>query len=161
MHRDGIGEIYLAYTQSSEKVDPAIYDFDAAIEFPPNASAVPNITEKFLTASKTNTCVVYDWREFVNRSENYQKPKYNLFRGVCPAWDNTPRRKQNATILAKNMPALYQHWLDNAIRDTSKRYADPDERLVFINAWNEWGEGAYLEPDTRYGYAYLKRRGWP
>ncbi|MGB8277873.1 MAG: glycoside hydrolase family 99-like domain-containing protein [Methylovirgula sp.] len=153
---NGIGEIYLAYTQSFEKVDPAKYDLDAAIEFPPNAFAVPNITEKFLTPSKDNTCAVYDWREFVDRSENYEKPKYKLFRSVCPAWDNTPRRKQNATILANSTPALYQRWLDNAIRDTRKRYANPDERLVFINAWNEWGEGAYLEPDTRYGYAHLE-----
>ena len=152
---NGIGEIYLAYTQSFEKVDPAEYDFDAAIEFPPNAFAVPNIGEKFLAPSKRNTAV-HDWREFVDRSENYQKPKYKLFRGVCPGWDNTPRRKNGGSIFINSAPALYQRWLNNAIRDTRMRNADPDERLVFINAWNEWGEGAHLEPDARYGYAYLQ-----
>ncbi len=152
----GIGEIYLSYTQSFEAVNPGKYGFDAAIEFPPNNSAPPNITESVSPLATDFACTVYDWRVLVERSENYKQPGYTLFRGVCPSWDNTPRRKSFSTIFLNNSPMLYQRWLGNAIRDTQKYRSKPDERLIFINAWNEWAEGAYLEPDKRFGYAFLE-----
>ncbi|MGC7846712.1 glycoside hydrolase family 99-like domain-containing protein [Desulforudis sp. 1088] len=153
---NGIGEIYLAYTQSFKTVDPAKYGFDAAVEFPPNNSAPPNITNSVTPLREDFGCTVYDWRVFVERSEKYQRPRYKLFRSVCPSWDNTARRKNRSTVFLNSSPALYQRWLENAIRDTLKHQTNPDERLVFINAWNEWAEGAHLEPDQRYGYAWLQ-----
>ncbi|HXD40320.1 MAG TPA: glycoside hydrolase family 99-like domain-containing protein [Ramlibacter sp.] len=153
--QNGIGEIYLAYTQSFESVDPQDYGFDAAIEFPPNNSSPPKITEKVRPLDPGFGCTVYDWRFFVNRSYNYQKPRYMLFRSVCPSWDNTARRKNRSTVFLGSSPPSYQEWLANAISESCRRIRKPDERLVFVNAWNEWAEGAYLEPDQRYGYAYL------
>ncbi|MBI5429088.1 MAG: glycoside hydrolase family 99-like domain-containing protein [Nitrosomonadales bacterium] len=153
---NGIGEIYLAYTQSFETVDPAQYDFDAAIEFPPNNSAPPNITGSVAPLSYDFGCTVYDWRIFVERSEQYQRPGYTLHRSVCPSWDNTARRKNRATVFLNSNPDQYQRWLENAIHDTEQRITRPDERLLFVNAWNEWAEGAHLEPDSLYGYAYLQ-----
>ena len=152
---NGIGEIYLAYTQSFEAVDPRRYGFDAAVEFPPNNSAPPDITGSVTSLKENFACTVYDWQVFVDRSENYKKPNYKLFRSVCPSWDNTARRNNLGTVFLKNNPLLYQRWLENAIKDTENRFGSFDERLVFINAWNEWAEGAYLEPDERYGYAWL------
>ena len=157
----GIGEIYLAYTQAFESVDPIAYGFDAAIEFPPSDSTMPNVTDsdvtEFLTPlSKEFGCTAYDWRTLVNRSEKYEQPGFKLFRGVCPSWDNTARRKNQGTVFVNNSPYLYQRWLENAIRDTEQQHANHDERLIFINAWNEWAEGAYLEPDEGFGYAWLQ-----
>ena len=152
----GIGEIYLAYTQSFETVDPSLYGFDAAVEFPPNNSAPPKITANVSPKGKDFGSTVYDWRAFVERSENYETPNYTLFRSVCPAWDNTARRNNRSTIFLNSTPALFQHWLENAIRDTNLHRTNPDENLIFVNAWNEWSEGAHLEPDQRYGYAYLE-----
>lgn len=152
----GIGELYLAYTQSFETVDPASYGFDAAIEFPPNNSSPPNITDKVQPLHADFACNVYDWNVFVERSQNYKKPKYTLFRGVCPSWDNTARRKNNSSILLNSSPRGYQQWLFNAINETYRRVSNPEQRLIFINAWNEWAEGTHLEPDQRYGYAYLE-----
>jgi len=153
---NGIGEIYLAYTQSFEKVDPAQYGFDAAIEFPPNRCNLPVVTSSVVPLRGDFDCAVYDWRELVVRSQHYEDPGYKLFRGVCPAWDNTARRKNRGTVLLNSSPEHYRQWLCNAVRDTELRHADPSERLVFVNAWNEWAEGAHLEPDQRYGYAYLE-----
>ncbi|MBV5329466.1 MAG: glycoside hydrolase family 99-like domain-containing protein [Chlorobium sp.] len=152
---NGIGEIFLAYTQSFEMADPAVYGFDAAIEFPPNNSAPPDITNSVVPLEKDFRGIVYDWRVFVERSEHYKKMAYTLFRSVCPSWDNTARRKNCGTVFLNSAPELYQRWLENAISDTVKNNS-PDEHLVFINAWNEWAEGAHLEPDSRYGYAWLQ-----
>ena len=152
---NGIGEIYLAYTQSFETVDPIKYGFDAAIEFPPNNSAPPNITNTVKPLSTNFSGTVYDWNVFVERSRGYSKPAYKLFRSVCPAWDNTARRKTGGTVFLNSTPQKYQEWLTNAVVETCTRIANLDERLIFVNAWNEWAEGAHLEPDQHYGYAYL------
>ena len=151
-----IGEIYLAYTQSFENANPAQYGFDAAIEFPPNMSRPPVISDSIKPLHDNFSCTVYDWQALAVRSEKYTQPEYKLFRSVCPGWDNTPRRKNNSTVFINNTPGLYRHWLENAITDTKQRYSNPEEQMVFINAWNEWAEGAYLEPDDQNGYAYLK-----
>jgi lipopolysaccharide biosynthesis protein len=153
---NGIGEIFLAYTQSFEKVDPAIYGFDAAIEFPPNNSSPPDLTDRIAPHSDNYVGRVYDWRVLVERSARYDTPSYPLFRSVCPGWDNTARRKERGITFVGNTPELYRHWLENAVSDTARRLPDPDERLVFVNAWNEWAEGAHLEPDQLNGYAYLE-----
>ena len=153
---EGLGEIYLAYTQSFETVDPKKYDFDAAIEFPPNNSLSPNVTASVTPVHEDFASTVYDWRIFVKRSENYKKPGYKLFRGVCPSWDNTARRRNHGTVFINSTPTLYQRWLENAIQETNRQFCETDEKLIFVNAWNEWAEGAHLEPDTRYGYAWLQ-----
>ncbi len=151
-----IGEIYIAYTQSFDAVDPAEYGFDAAIEFPPNNSAPHSVTGGITPLKEDFESKLYDWRALALCSEHYLHPAYKLFRSVCPSWDNTARRKQRGTVFVNNTPALYQHWLENAIVDTVKQFPSEDERLIFVNAWNEWAEGAHLEPDARYGYAWLQ-----
>lgn len=153
---NGIGEIYLAYTQSFEAVNPTRYDFDAAIEFPPNNSAPPDVTKTVTPLEEDFKSKVYDARVFEARSEAYTPAYYTLYRSVCPSWDNTARRKNNGSIFVHSSPAMYQRWLENAIRNTLITHVVHDERLVFVNAWNEWAEGAHLEPDQRYGYAYLE-----
>ena len=153
---NGIGEIYLAYTQSFEVADPAEYGFDAAVEFPPNNSSPPNVTNTVEKNSEDFNCNIYDWRVFVERSEKYVLPAYTLHRSICPAWDNTARRKNNATVFVNHSPALFQKWTENAINYTVKTFPAKEDRLVFVNAWNEWGEGAHLEPDCKYGYSNLR-----
>ncbi len=153
---NGIGEIYLAYTQSFEAVDPMVYGMDAAIEFPPNNSAPPNITSETSPLAPDFEGTVYDWRIFVERSKNYQDKEYTLFRSVCPSWDNTARRKNKGVVFANSSPAGYEKWLANAVNYTVASQPDPEKRMIFVNAWNEWAEGAHLEPDQRYGYAWLQ-----
>jgi len=153
--KNGVGEIYLANTQSFEMVNPTRYGFDAAIEFPPNNSNPPDITDSVTPLGEEFGCTVYDGSVFAERSEHYKQQDYLLLRGVCTSWDNTARRKNRGTVFLGHTPALYQRWLENAISDTVEHRVNPDERLIFINAWNEWAEGAHLEPDARYGYAYL------
>jgi hypothetical protein len=154
-YRSGIGEIHLAYVQSFETADPAVYGFDAAIEFPPNNMQCPPYTGSLDDRDPDFCGIVYDWDFFRRRSATYPVPHFRLYRGVCPSWDNEARRPGRGSVVLGSTPERYREWLQNAAADTISRFADPSERLVFINAWNEWAEGAYLEPDQRNGYAYL------
>jgi lipopolysaccharide biosynthesis protein len=72
-----------------------------------------------------------------------------------PAWDNTARRRAQGTIFAGSSPELFAHWAEAIVAETCNRFAG-DERIVFVNAWNEWGEGCHLEPDQRFGRQYLE-----
>lgn len=152
----GIGEIFLASTQAFESDSPDEYGFDASIEFPPNNSGLEIEPELVDTFAEGVDLSIYDWRKIAGRSLNYQKTNYPLYRGVTPAWDNTPRRPKDGAVLLGSSPSAYHEWLKNAVRNTELRFSNPEARLVFINAWNEWAEGAYLEPDKRRGYAYLE-----
>ncbi|RWA59216.1 glycoside hydrolase family 99-like domain-containing protein [Mesorhizobium sp.] len=153
----GIGEIFLAYPQSFDTADPAEFGFDAAVEFPPNLGKFSEISASMPALKNGFRGRIYDWTELARRSRAYSRPRYTLFRGLCPSWDNTARKMEAANILVNASPSLYGEWLSNAVVDTSDRFADFDSRLIFVNAWNEWAEGAYLEPDARYGYAYLQQ----
>jgi glycosyltransferase involved in cell wall biosynthesis len=152
---NGLGELYLIYTQSAEVRDPADYGFDAATEFPPNVIGPPLVTDLIQPHDPGFSGKVYDWSALVERSRHYPVPGYKLFRGVCPSWDNTARRPGRGTTLLYSNPKDYREWLENAVSDTRRRFRG-DERLIFVNAWNEWAEGAHLEPDRRYGYAWLQ-----
>lgn len=153
---NGIGEIYLAYPQSFEMKDPTEYGFDAAIEFPPNNSNPPKVEIESKLISQDFKGVIYDWRILLERSDSYTKAEYKLFRSANPSWDNTARKKSNGIIFENSCPNLFEKYLVNAFSETMINHKNPDERLVFINAWNEWAEGAYLEPDQKYGYAWLQ-----
>jgi lipopolysaccharide biosynthesis protein len=153
---NGVGEIFLAYAQSFEAVDPKTYGLDAAIEFPPNSGSPPEITADVDLINRTYRGRIFDWTHLVEQSEHYAATPYTLFRGVCPSWDNEARRPGQSSVLYGSSPAGYLRWLENAVADTVARISDPDARLVFVNSWNEWAEGAHIEPDRRHGYAYLE-----
>lgn len=151
----GVGEIYLAYTTSFDRFDPEAIGFDAAVEFAPNNMGTPDITQKRPKYSGF-AGRIYDWPELVSRSHAYAPSDHRVFRGVNPSWDNTPRRGANAGILAGSTPGRFTRWTTNAIRETMRTREADDDGLIFVNAWNEWGEGAHLEPDQAYGYAWLE-----
>jgi hypothetical protein len=79
--------------------------------------------------------------------------KEDAFPCVIPNWDNTPRSDVRGSVLHESTPELFRLHLRQALDLVQNRR--PDERLVFVKSWNEWAEGNYLEPDQRYGHAYL------
>lgn len=79
-----------------------------------------------------------------------------MFRGVFPSWDNSARRGAIGTVILNGTPENYEYWLSSAIDRTIEERPGSDDRIVFINAWNEWAEGCHLEPDRKYGHAFLE-----
>jgi len=157
---NGIGDLHLIYTQSFECDHPTVYGCDAGVEFAPN---IPNgyqgITPQLVTDNIPDlhpefTGKIFDWTGYIERSNHLPHPGYPIYRCINPGWDNTARKKLNSTIFINSSPRNFQHWALNALEDTV--FAQGNNGLLFINAWNEWAEGAHLEPDQRYGYGYLE-----
>ena len=80
----------------------------------------------------------------------------NEFPGAIPDWDNTPRRGHKGLVYSGTSPQLLEDTLKILRRKLEGRRG---EDFVYVNAWNEWGEGAYIEPDESRGYAYLEAIG--
>ena len=125
------------------------------MEFPPHNATVTNIVHRLKVTNQDYRGSVYDYQEIVEQAAFAPRPAYKVFKTVFPAWDNEARKPARGNSFAFSTPDLYKEWLLHAFQITLEE-PDPEKRLVFINAWNEWGEGAYLEPDRRYGYAYLQ-----
>ena len=146
-------EIYLIKCNSFNHDHPEVYGFDAGYQFPPLYFRRGDITKEEARAYpdfKGYFTPYTDWKKFV-----YQNAEYKLFRGVMPGWDNTPRRMESASIVHGSSPEEYGKWLKEAVKYTKENMED-DEQIIFINAWNEWAEGAILEPCNQYGLKYLE-----
>ena len=137
-------------------VDLLSLGFDAQSEFQPGTvfKYCEDISSRVDFVSDDFGGMVLDYRDIVENQKYfcYNFPK--LHRAVMPMWDNTARRNNNGMIFEGATPELYKQWLKDVFLETRTRH-DLKEPFVFINAWNEWGEGAYIEPDRKYGYAYL------
>lgn len=153
----GIPDPYLAAVQSFGIGDPTPYGFDAAVEFPPHGTDMAwncNARYQGELLNPRFTGNIVDIRRVIEVASRRELPSYPLFRGVMPAWDNTARRQDTGLIFVESSPERYEAWLRDTVEQTRGRLSG-DERLIFINAWNEWGEGCHLEPDERYGHAFL------
>lgn len=154
---EGIGEIHLVAVRSFSKRDPTQDGFDAALQFPPlQIPAVNLAAEPGFSAAPGFAGSVHDYEEAIGFSLAEVPHGYRMYRGVMPAWDNTARRMERATSWVNARPERYGDWLAAAI-DRTIHEQPPEHRLVFVNAWNEWAEGAHLEPDERHGYANLEQ----
>jgi hypothetical protein len=80
-----------------------------------------------------------------------------MYPTVMPDWDNSPRRPRSAHVVVGSSPALFERWVARAGRAALRKFATRDlpAPLLFVNAWNEWGEGAAMEPSHTIGTAYL------
>ena len=89
----------------------------------------------------------------VGRVDGAVRPTFPHFPSCISGWDNTARRGRHAIVMVDPDPEVFRCQLSLVTR--SVLHKDVDERIVFINAWNEWAEGMYLEPDARFGHAFL------
>lgn len=167
--RAGLPGLYLARVESYESArgggDPRELGFDAEVEFPPFSWPIGGALgrdrlDRLVRAARlkpdayaNHTVIPYDImaRGMLNRPD----PRWPRFPGVTPSWDNCARRNRGAKIFPGSSPERYGRWLTEAARRAMRRLCG-DEQLVFINAWNEWAEGNHLEPDQRWGRAYLQ-----
>ena len=149
----GFPGLYLVVARSFDITDPRPFGFDAAVEFPPHQVNVSEITEKCQIINPDYRGKIYDYAELAKRYGQQSESKFVNFKTVMPSWDNEARKPSAGHTFAGALPETYAKWLTAAAQTTLLHR--PAERLLFVNAWNEWAEGAHLEPDRHYGYAYL------
>jgi hypothetical protein len=126
--------------------------------FPRLRAAIPRPIairlQSLIDSMSPTTLLDYErvWQEIIDQPVDRA---ITTFEGAYVDWDNTPRYGKRATIYQGARPERFQYWLERLV-DKVRAHNRPEERIVFINAWNEWAEGAYLEPDERYADRYLQ-----
>jgi capsular polysaccharide biosynthesis protein len=150
----GIGEIHIVNALVHGNNDYEQYEFDAGVEFPPHNMKFHGVNDILPTYEKYNGYAVEYAnvaRDFLSRDHSQKR----IYRTVFPDWDNTARVKNRALIVLGSTVANYERWLRGSSSLTRANRAECDQ-LVFINAWNEWAEGCYLEPDRTHGRGFLE-----
>lgn len=156
--RAGIGDLFLVRCEGFDPwTEPDAIGFDASYEVPtfilPDELKVAD--HGALKVSPEFKGRIYDYGRIVDYYCARPEPRYRRYRGPMLAWDNTPRHAERAVVFHDVTPERYERWLADSLQHARRRFAG-EERLVFINAWNEWAEGSYLEPDLRLGRTYLE-----
>ena len=96
----------------------------------------------------------YDDRKII---ENFYSPsdrREDVYPQLLAGWDRSPRSGRRAIIYHNNTPEAFSVSVEKALECVKDK--QPEHRILFLNSWNEWGEGAYMEPDLRYGKAKLE-----
>ncbi|WP_347978091.1 glycoside hydrolase family 99-like domain-containing protein [Microbacterium sp. ProA8] len=156
----GLGSPYLIAAETRRNIDPRDVGFDAVAEFPPVGANTLGSALLLPPAelSRQFRGRLMSYRRTAKRFMQRRDASFRRHPGVMPGWDNSARRGMKATVYVGSSPQAYGAWIADA-RRREARHEGPG--LVFVNAWNEWAEGAYLEPDASSGQAYLSatRRG--
>ncbi|CDZ76213.1 Spore coat protein SA [Legionella massiliensis] len=150
----GIGELYLVAVKGFE-THTLPEGFDSLIEFPPHWLSIgaPQMNGSVEYFNPNYVGYTFDYNYMVTKAREIEKSD-TLIRTVCPSWDNEARKPGGGYSAINTTPEAYKEWLQESIEFTQRN--NNKAQSVFINAWNEWAEGAHLEPDRRYGYAWLQ-----
>jgi lipopolysaccharide biosynthesis protein len=158
----GIGEI-LIWTcrvfDNTVKNLKIIDSIDAELEFPPHNMKYDNTSIQNIDV-KDGEGFLCDYQKFVDiitkkvKSVEPEKRIKPLYRTCMMAWDNASRRSNGWTAFCNFSLKSFYNWAYAITKETCENL-DKNEAFIFVNAWNEWGEGTYLEPDKKYGYANI------
>ncbi len=156
--RAGFPGVHLVYVESMEAVDRRLKQtdlgFDACVEFPPHGRAVPAESAADIIKPGWHG-YRYDYPETVRAFCRRDSVPYMRYPSVFPSWDNTPRQPMQGTSFDGATPEAFRVYAEEKI-DEVRQFLVGEERLLFVNAWNEWAEGAHLEPDTGFGHRWLE-----
>jgi lipopolysaccharide biosynthesis protein len=165
-YSEGIGEIYLSRVESfGSGVDPRTIGFDASTEFAPdwkNRGSFMFRHRHHIWGAKLGLMSkvflendVFVYQDMIDNMMKKPLTEYVRFRCVTPGFDNSVRRSTRAAISYGSTPERFGAWL-NAVKMQTEQTRVGEERIAFINAWNEWAEGNHLEPDLKWGRGYLE-----
>ena len=154
----GFPDAHLVYVESMETAvsgsQPEAIGFDACVEFPPHGRGVA-VDEPRALLRNDFQGIQYDYEAAVIADMRRPPAAYKRYPGVFPSWDNTPRHPLRGDSFIQATPEVFQAYLEEKL-DYMRDLFVGDERLLFVNAWNEWAEGTHLEPDMKFGHRWLE-----
>lgn len=146
----------LFFMAQTGTLDPAAFGMEGAIEFPPHKilRGQRTLASKLSLLDQGFQGKVYSYDDLMKAAIQEPTQNFPLIKTVFPSWDNDARRQGAGTLVHGSTPDKYKAWLNHCVNYALENKVF-GESFVGINAWNEWAEGAYLEPDVYYGAAYL------
>lgn len=130
---------------------------DGVIDFPPLGYGPNSETSRPASCLGEFSGKFYDYGLAALHGAAIESAKVKLFHGIMPGWDNTARRQNDSSIFLNSSPTLFKHWLTVLrMKAREAQVGDGTQEYIFINAWNEWAEGAVLEPSRKFARGYLE-----
>lgn len=149
--------LYIVETLGGKQSSPCLNNSSALVEFEPSLSMGIGDNKMLWIWNKLKMALnkgLYriNYKTVMNNSINRKSRNDNkdAYLGCFTGWDNTPRKGRRGVVFDGANPALFEEYLSMQIKKSN------ENGFLFINAWNEWAEGAYLEPDEHFGFSYLE-----
>jgi hypothetical protein len=155
----GVGELLLLSVDVAREFDglagsAKAAGLDGTLGFPPHNLKWEWLPHGGLGVDKRFRGNLLSYEAMVQDAERrYAAMDDTDFPGAMVTFDNTARRQWNSDVWFGANPYTFRRWLAAAASAVAHR--EPEHRIVFINAWNEWAESAVLEPTHRYGHTFL------
>lgn len=157
----GFEGLYIIETLNSYQKEPFIKQSSAVLEFEPmytlthfypRSIKIMDIARNMTLYNRVNTKkYVNVWKQIIQKGLLSFDGRKTI-PGAFIDWDNTPRMNNKGFAIRGANPEKFKYFF---LLQLKKAIQDYKSDFLFINAWNEWAEGAYIEPDKRYGYQYL------
>ena len=159
--QNGFPDLFVMITNSDDDEDVTNWNANSLVEYQPHMmhKFLPKLLPKgYINPNFVGT--IFDTTNYIAQKK-YLQPHLagdRVVRAALTQWDNTARRTLSGSWTYLGLtPQTYKTWLKDIILESKVIHKDnKDLDMVFVNSWNEWAEGSHLEPDCRYGYAYLQ-----
>jgi lipopolysaccharide biosynthesis protein len=163
---NGLPEPYMVASNAQDRdKNPMDFGFDDSIFFEPklyvlsefseDKSTIKKLVRNLLQGKLSASKKIYTYKQYKQRARLVnQRIKYKGLPCVLVGFDNTARRGKNSIVITGQNTYDFEVSLRQAVEEVANR--EEEEKIVFINAWNEWAEGNHLEPDQKDGLIYLE-----
>ena len=151
---------FFGFTYDSSQYDNIVdygYDnmaIDYIMELLYDTSYAKNLVKRLYRSFSNRPNKIYNYKSYVDYALSHFDPSKKNYPCLLPNFDHSPRSSERGYILHRSTPEIWGDFCSKTFELFGIR--SHEENIVFLKAWNEWGEGNYLEPDLKYGKGYLE-----